>query len=117
MASKYRFFTHSYSIGLISALGAVSPPFPAFQSIGRLLTNELVYTNLYITKLYGNDYTEENMFITLKNATKKYGEGESLVYALNHTNLEIEKGEICVILGPSGSGKSTLLNMLGDWIT
>lgn len=53
------------------------------------------------------------MFITLKNATKKYGEGESLVYALDHTGLEIEKGEICVILGPSGSGKSTLLNMLG----
>ena len=53
------------------------------------------------------------MFITLRNATKKYGEGESLVYALDHTNLEIEKGEICVILGPSGSGKSTLLNMLG----
>lgn len=53
------------------------------------------------------------MFITLRNATKKYGKGESLVYALDHANLEIDKGEICVILGPSGSGKSTLLNMLG----
>lgn len=53
------------------------------------------------------------MFITLRNATKKYGEGESLVYALDHADLEIKKGEICVILGPSGSGKSTLLNMLG----
>ena len=53
------------------------------------------------------------MFITLKNAVKKYGEGESLVYALDHANLEIDQGEICVILGPSGSGKSTLLNMLG----
>ncbi len=53
------------------------------------------------------------MFITLRNAIKKYGEGESLVYALDHANIEIDKGEICVILGPSGSGKSTLLNMLG----
>ena len=53
------------------------------------------------------------MFIRLQNATKKYGEGEGIVYALDHTSLEIEKGEICVILGPSGSGKSTLLNMLG----
>ena len=53
------------------------------------------------------------MFITLKNATKKYGEGESLVYALDHADIEIEQGEICVILGPSGSGKSTLLNMMG----
>ncbi|MBQ7360753.1 MAG: ABC transporter ATP-binding protein [Lachnospiraceae bacterium] len=53
------------------------------------------------------------MFITLKNATKKYGEGEALVYALDGANVEIDQGEICVILGPSGSGKSTLLNMLG----
>ena len=37
---------------------------------------------------------------------------ESLVYALDHANLEIEKGEICVILGPSGSGKSTFLRCL-----
>ena len=28
-------------------------------------------------------------------------------------NLEIEKGEFCVLLGPSGSGKSTLLNIIG----
>lgn len=53
------------------------------------------------------------MYITLKDAIKKYGEGESLVYALDKANAEIDKGEICVILGPSGSGKSTLLNMLG----
>lgn len=53
------------------------------------------------------------MFISLRNATKKYGERESLVYALDLMNLEIGKGEICVIIGPSGSGKSTLLNMLG----
>lgn len=53
------------------------------------------------------------MLIHLKQAVKTYGEGDSLVYALNHANLEVNEGEICVILGPSGSGKSTLLNMLG----
>ena len=53
------------------------------------------------------------MSIIVKDAVKKYGQGESEIYALNHAELEIEDGEICVILGPSGSGKSTLLNMLG----
>lgn len=53
------------------------------------------------------------MFITLKNAVKKYGQGEAAVYALDDASFELEEGKICVILGPSGSGKSTLLNMLG----
>lgn len=54
------------------------------------------------------------MYIEVRDAVKKYGEGEeTTVFALDHVNLEIEEGEICVILGPSGSGKSTLLNMLG----
>lgn len=53
------------------------------------------------------------MLISLRNAVKKYGKGETLVYALDHAELTLDEGEICVILGPSGSGKSTLLNMLG----
>ena len=53
------------------------------------------------------------MFIELKKAVKKYGEGDALVYALNSAELSLSQGEISVILGPSGSGKSTLLNMLG----
>ena len=53
------------------------------------------------------------MFLTVKNAVKKYGKGDAEVKALDNANLELEKGEICVILGPSGSGKSTLLNMIG----
>jgi putative ABC transport system ATP-binding protein len=41
-----------------------------------------------------------------------YRLGHEKVIALDHINLEIEKGEICCILGTSGSGKSTLLNMM-----
>ena len=48
------------------------------------------------------------MFIRIKDAVKKYGDGEAMVYALDHAELELEEGKICVILGPSGSGKSTL---------
>ena len=55
----------------------------------------------------------KSMFIELNNIQKHYGEGESRVDVLRGINLEIEKGEICVLLGPSGSGKSTLLNIIG----
>ena len=53
------------------------------------------------------------MYIEGKNLVKKYGEGEATVFALDHAEFGVEKGEIVVILGPSGSGKSTLLNILG----
>ena len=53
------------------------------------------------------------MFIEGKDLVKKYGKGEATVYALDHTDFSMEKGELVVILGPSGSGKSTLLNILG----
>lgn len=53
------------------------------------------------------------MFIDIKNARKHYGEGETLVNALDGVSLSLGEGKIYVILGPSGSGKSTLLNMIG----
>ena len=54
------------------------------------------------------------MFLTVKEIRKHFGEGDSRVEVLNGIDAEIEKGEICVLLGPSGSGKSTLLkSMLG----
>lgn len=53
------------------------------------------------------------MAVKVTDAVKVYGKGESQLYALNHVSLQIETGDVCVILGPSGSGKSTLLNMLG----
>lgn len=44
---------------------------------------------------------------------KTYQTGEQTVYALRGVDIEIERGEILVLLGPSGSGKSTLLNIIG----
>ena len=52
-------------------------------------------------------------FVEIHNIKKHYGEGESRVDVLNGIDVEIEKGEFCVLLGPSGSGKSTLLNIIG----
>ena len=53
------------------------------------------------------------MLIDIKDARKHYGEGETLVNALDGVSLSLGEGKIYVILGPSGSGKSTLLNMIG----
>ena len=53
------------------------------------------------------------MFLQIKNLQKFYGDGENRLQVLKGIDAEIEKGEICVLLGPSGSGKSTLLNIIG----
>lgn len=53
------------------------------------------------------------MFIEISNVKKHFGEGDSRVDVLKGIDIEIEKGEMCVLLGPSGSGKSTLLNIIG----
>ena len=47
------------------------------------------------------------------NLNKQYGKGESLVKAIDNTNIKIKEGEFVAIVGKSGSGKSTLLHMLG----
>lgn len=53
------------------------------------------------------------MFLEIRGIKKSFGAGESRVDVLKGIDLEIEKGEFCVLLGPSGSGKSTLLNIIG----
>ncbi|SFH60397.1 putative ABC transport system ATP-binding protein [Lachnospiraceae bacterium NLAE-zl-G231] len=44
---------------------------------------------------------------------KHYGSGEGMVKAVDHTSLEVRRGEFTAIVGRSGSGKSTLLHLLG----
>ncbi len=51
--------------------------------------------------------------VVLKGLTKVFGEGDAAVHALKGVDLEIESGELVVILGPSGSGKTTLCNIIG----
>ena len=51
--------------------------------------------------------------LEVKELTKKYGEGESEVIALDHVSFSVDRGEFVAIIGASGSGKSTLMNMIG----
>ncbi len=56
-------------------------------------------------------------FVTFDNVGKIYKTGDVEVQALRNVSFEIEKGEICVVVGQSGAGKTTLLNILGGMDT
>ncbi len=47
------------------------------------------------------------------NLSKRFGSGPSEVSAVDNVNIEVERGELVLVMGPSGSGKTTLLSMLG----
>ena len=48
-----------------------------------------------------------------KHLKKYYGQGSSLVKAVDDISISVEKGEFVAIVGTSGSGKTSLLNLLG----
>lgn len=52
-------------------------------------------------------------FIEFRDVVKTYRMGDVEVPAVRGMDFDIEKGELCVIVGPSGAGKTTVLNMLG----
>ena len=52
-------------------------------------------------------------YLVTRGLVKGYGEGAARMEVLRGIDVEIARGEICVLLGPSGSGKSTFMNMLG----
>ena len=51
--------------------------------------------------------------VHIRKLTKTFGEGETRVEAVRGLDLDLERGEIVLVMGPSGSGKTTFLSMLG----
>jgi osmoprotectant transport system ATP-binding protein len=52
--------------------------------------------------------------VSYKGATKRYGDASAP--AVDHLDLEVEAGEICVLVGPSGCGKTTSMRMVNRMI-
>ena len=56
-------------------------------------------------------------YISFRDVRKSYGSKDAPIHALDGVSFDIEKGELCILLGSSGAGKTTLLNMLGGMDT
>ena len=52
-------------------------------------------------------------YIELTDVKKEYRVGEIVIHALSGVTMQVEKGELAVVVGQSGAGKTTLLNILG----
>lgn len=55
--------------------------------------------------------------IAVRNLTKTYAEGSAGIPALRGVDLDVQKGELLMLMGPSGSGKTTLLSIMGCILT
>ena len=54
-----------------------------------------------------------SIIASLHKANKIYKTGDTVITALAETTLDINSGELTLIMGPSGSGKTTLLSLIG----
>ncbi len=59
------------------------------------------------------EQAQQGPTLSCRGLSKTYGEGDTVVHALQDVDFDLYPNELVVLLGASGSGKSTLLNILG----
>ena len=79
-----------------------------FKVYGRLIYIGVFRILVMAKKVKGEE------IIRLRNVSKHYPMGDSVVKALSHIELKVFAGEFIAIMGPSGSGKSTAMNLVGS---
>jgi NitT/TauT family transport system ATP-binding protein len=57
----------------------------------------------------------ENAKVRVQTVSKRFGEGDAAITALDHVDLVIQSNDFLSIIGPSGCGKSTLLKILAGF--
>jgi len=55
---------------------------------------------------------ENNVAIRCRNVVKTYGAGGSQVFALRGIDLDVNPGQLMMLVGPSGCGKTTLISVI-----
>lgn len=60
---------------------------------------------------------DQGAVVEARDIVKVLGEGAGAVRALDGVSLDINVGELTLLMGPSGSGKTTLLSVLGCILT
>lgn len=55
--------------------------------------------------------------ISVRGVTKTYAEGAAGTLALRGVDMDVDAGEVVLLMGPSGSGKTTLLSIMGCILT
>jgi putative ABC transport system ATP-binding protein len=56
--------------------------------------------------------SSKEVAVCCRSVTKSYGSGEVKVAALRGIDLDVQRGELLMIVGPSGCGKTTLLSVI-----